>query len=83
MVGGYVSKAEVEGEFVRISCEDTNGDTCDIRVRKNAKARTVSRGDVIWWQNRTAFWTPKMTYSSSSPDIGPTDIKLTKVGNSE
>jgi len=33
--------------------------TCAIYVKNTAPACCISPGDVVWWQGRSAYWTPK------------------------
>lgn len=45
---------------VWIDVQDDRGrETCAIYVECTNESRSVSVGDVIWWQGRTAYWTPK------------------------
>jgi hypothetical protein len=64
MVGGTVIETIKSKDKIWINCED-HGTTCAIYVDADAKARSVSEGDMIWWQGGKAFWTPKMYRKSS------------------
>lgn len=62
MVGGKVIETIDTGERVWINCRGSGSEhrnECAIYVERTAEARAVSVGDSIWWQGRSAFWTPR------------------------
>lgn len=86
MVGGKVIETiEIEGN-VWINVEGTGceeGEQCAIYVEADAKARSVSEGDRIWWQGDSAYWTPRRVYQSQEGEEGTDwDIKLKRRGYS-
>ena len=76
MVGGDVVDVVLDGEKVWVNCrEPSSGDTCAIYVVRDERSEIIDVGDRLWWQGRTAFWTPL-------PIGGSSDIPLKRVGYS-
>mgnify|MGYP001619169969 FL=1 len=89
MVGGNVIETIVLPDRVWINCQDKYGTACAIYLEKTPKARSVSEGDVIWWQGAWAFWTPAANRSPVCKDAHPYsclragvdyEIKLERIG---
>lgn len=80
MVGGTVVEAipcEVDGQSrVWINVRDPREHECAIYVKGTPQARSVSPGDLIWWQGPWAMWTPR-TSSGTSPF---SDHRLSRIG---
>lgn len=55
MVGGKIIEVRREGERTRIWCVD-GSDECAIYIETPSEMPAL--GDMLWWQGRTAFWTP-------------------------
>jgi hypothetical protein len=71
MVGGTVTDVKVLQDTVWIECVDRK-DLCNIRLENNRESKKIKPGDNIWWQGRSAFWTPKdnaVTFHGRNFDI--------------
>lgn len=84
MVGGKVIETIVLDDRVWVNCQEylktqdrLLRDTCAIYVEKTDKSRSISEGDIVWWQGDSAMWTPK---NSSGETYGKTDIRLKRIG---
>lgn len=88
MIGGIVIETQVlEAEnrvWINIrgtGCE--SGDTLGVYVEADDKARSVSEGDVVWWQATKVYWTPRVMFGDRCRVQGEThDIELKKIGYS-
>lgn len=54
---------------------------CAIYVERDAKARSVSEGDTVWWQGGYAMWTPQGFHPNGRTGID-FDIRLNRIGGS-
>jgi hypothetical protein len=84
MIGGKVVETIVDGDRVWINCQEFRGGEtyntfCAIYVKSTAQARSVSEGDIIWWQGDRAMWTAKNSYGKT---IGKPDTILKRIGYS-
>lgn len=83
MIGGVVIETMVLKYRVWILCQERlkNGtmlsDKCSIFVENTPKSRSVSEGDIIWWQGAHAMWTAK---DSNGRTVGKPDTKLARIG---
>lgn len=85
MVGGTVIEIIPLDDRIWINCRDTTSpsSTCAIEVAKDAKARSVSEGDTVWWQDKFAMWTPACLQGKAGGRSGiDFDIRLGKIGYS-
>lgn len=58
-VGGRVVETIVLEDRVWVNTEEpASGDLCAIYVERTPESRTIGEGDSLWWQGRTAYWTP-------------------------
>lgn len=48
---------------------------CAIYVEKNEKSQRIQIGDSLWWQGRTAYWTPQCRTQGE-------DIPIRRIGYS-
>lgn len=61
MVGGIVVETldVTSRDLVWINVKDQKyGDTCALYVERTDQSLRVAPGDCVWWQGRTAYWTP-------------------------
>jgi hypothetical protein len=58
MSGGKVIHTVVMRDRVWVGTDDGH-EKCATYVERNAKSRTISEGDSLWWQGGRAYWTPK------------------------
>lgn len=81
MVGGTVIETMVVGDRVWIDCKEhpRRSTTCAIYVDNTAEARSVSEGDMIWWQGGYAYWTAK---NRNGKTVGKVEVKLKRRGYS-
>lgn len=84
MVGGKVIETIECGEKIWINCQEyletTNellNNTCGIYVENTSKSRSISEGDIVWWQGNRAMWTAK---DKNGHTIGKSDTILKKIG---
>lgn len=85
MVGGRVIETkEVDNkvwintrEYIGENRDNPTSNTCAIYVERSPKSRSVSEGDIVWWQGGRAYWTPK---DSTGKTIGNGDIVLNRIG---
>ena len=57
MIGGSIIEVLPQGDKARVWCVDRNGDEAAIYIKITPEMPVA--GDQIWWQQRTALWTPK------------------------
>ena len=82
-VGGQVIAVSIEPEKVWVNTREivykndqrTLGDQCAIYVVRNDNSLQIKQGDSLWWQGRSAYWTPK-------PDDGREDVAIKRIGYS-
>lgn len=73
MVGGKIIEVRPEAEKTRLWVMDhRNGDECAIYVEPQAEMPQC--GDDVWWQGRSAYWTPS--------DRRFTDRRIPRIGYS-
>lgn len=84
MIGGKVVETKVLPEKVWINCQEyletqdqLLDNFCAVYVENTPKARSISEGDIVWWQNDKAMWTAKDKYGKT---IGKPDIILKRIG---
>lgn len=91
MVGGKVIEvAEVPGrpEVLYVDCADMPSgwrkpDTCAIMVERNQASERIQIGDSLWWQGRSAMWTPQENCGKPDGRQGVDfDIIIPRVGYS-
>lgn len=84
MIGGKVIETIVLPDKIWVNCQDTvNSGTCAIYVAKDARSRSISEGDTVWWQSGIAMWTPTATQNTPAKKQGVHfDIQLPKIGYS-
>lgn len=65
MVGGVVITTIESGDKIYVNCKEVlspnsrrKPETCAIYVVRNADSEQIRPGDNIWWQGRSAMWTP-------------------------
>lgn len=78
--GGRVIETIDVGDYVWINTQEKypSTSTCALYVERTPQALSVSEGDILWWKEGTAYWTPKDKFDRS---YAQTDIKLTMFGN--
>lgn len=77
MIGGNVVETIVLPDRVWVNCRERNcTSTCAIYVENTSKSRSISEGDIVWWQGGYAMWTPKRNGKS----YGKSDIQLNRIG---
>lgn len=84
MVGGKVIETLVVRDRVWINCQEylqtedrlLRG-TCAIYVENTPQARSVSDGDIVWWQGNRAMWTAK---DKAGKTVGKPDTVLMRIG---
>ncbi len=89
MVGGIViecSESSRRPELVFVDVRGTGceiGSTCGIYVEKNPNSLAIEFGDSIWWQSRTAYWTPRLPGNAKcgTNDV-MRDIPIPRIGYS-
>ena len=84
MTGGRVIEARQEPELDKVSLfvytgPGKSGVRVDVLI--NEKSRTISKGDMVWWQGESLYWSPYKTYATEER-VGPTDIELVRKGYS-
>jgi len=86
MVGGTVIETISLPDRIWINCGDTTypSSTCAIEVVADARARSVSEGDIVWWQDKFAMWTPACLQGRADKGRSGVDfdIRLDKIGYS-
>lgn len=90
MTGGVVIQTCVLPDKVWLLCAEVPrgrkpaegpAQTTGVYVQPTAKARTVSEGDVIWWQGPSVLWTPMCQLGNKPGVQGRTfDIELERIG---
>ena len=84
MIGGKVIETLILPEQNRVwintrDYDKTTGewrsDICAIYVEDSAAARSISEGDVVWWQGNCAHWTAK---DRKGRTVGKADVKLVR-----
>lgn len=73
MVGGKVIEVcsvKDRPDVLFVDCADkprgrSKADTCAIYVERTPSAEKIEIGDSLWWQGRTAYWTPACNNISS------------------
>ena len=79
-IGGKVVETIVLPEKVWVNTRDTDYGprerTVAIYVERTPESRSISVGDIIWWQGDTAFWTPR-SLGNNPPFV---EKKLKRVG---
>lgn len=81
MVGGVVIETlKTSDGTVWMNIKDNHSSSQSaIHVKADAKARSVSPGDSMWWQGESAFWSPN---AHQGAGLKYPEILLCKVGNS-
>jgi hypothetical protein len=84
MIGGIVIETLVLEDRVWVNVQDYNKtedrllrDTCAVYVEKSPEARSISDGDMVWWQGGFIHWTAKDRYHRT---IGKPDVKIKRLG---
>jgi hypothetical protein len=84
MIGGKVIETIVCGNKVWINCQEyletcdkLLNYTCAIYVENTPASRSVSEGDIVWWQGDRAMWTAR---DRNNKTIGKADTVLKKIG---
>lgn len=77
MIGGNVIETIVLPDRVWVNCKERNSTSeCAIYVENTPKSRSISEGDIVWWQGGYAMWTPK----SNGGAYAKSDIRLNRIG---
>mgnify|MGYP000973924144 CR=1 FL=1 len=84
MIGGKVIETIISKDRVWINCQEFRnnkliGTPCAIFVELSPKAKSVSEGDIVWWQGNRAMWTAK---NSAGETVGKPDTVLIRIGSS-
>lgn len=85
MIGGKVLETLIVKDRVWINTGDFSSETgklresCAIYVDDTPEARSISEGDIVWWQGRTAYWTAKNRHGQR---IGKVETPLKRRGYS-
>lgn len=58
MVGGRVYSINNLDDGIDFTVED-DGEYAAITLVDDANSRLIAIGDSLWWQSRTAYWTPQ------------------------
>lgn len=85
MIGGKVIETIVLPDKVWVNCQDDHStSTCAIYVARDAKSRSISEGDTVWWQSGVAMWTPTATRNTPGEKKGGVhfDIQIPRIGYS-
>jgi len=77
-VGGRVTDTIDTGDKVWVNTYDQHSE-CAVYVERNPESRSISEGDMLWWQAGVCYWTP---YDCRGNAISPIERPLKKVGNS-
>lgn len=84
MIGGkVVTTKEADGKvFIKVqeyleTKDKLLNNFCAIYVELSPKSRSVSEGDIVWWQGDRAYWTAK---DSRGKTIGKPDTILNRIG---
>jgi len=77
-VGGRVIETIDTGDKVWVNTNDKHSE-CAVYVERSAESRSISEGDMLWWQAGVCYWTP---YDGMGNAISPIERPLTKVGYS-
>jgi hypothetical protein len=84
MIGGKVIETMSIHDRVWINCQEyselsneLSNRFCGIYVENTPKSRSVSDGDIIWWQGDRAMWT---AIDRNGKPIGKYDTILKKIG---
>lgn len=81
MIGGTVIETKPGSDNIGVVVvEDQFGERLEINVEATAEARSISPGDVVWWQGRKAYWSPKNQDSDFFD--GVEDVPLYRIGYS-
>jgi hypothetical protein len=82
MVGGRVKETLIIGDRVWVNARDTTyRDECAIYVERNPNSERIQPGDMIWWQGRSAMWTPAENLGLSRCGVDY-DIEIPRIGYS-
>jgi len=84
MIGGVVIEIIELNDRMWINCREKIGHhECAIYVEKTNKSRSISEGDIIWWQAGWAMWTPAFNRGEYGSRCGKDfDIRLKRIGYS-
>ena len=77
-VGGRVIETLDTGDKVWVNTHDKHSE-CAVYVERTPEARSISEGDMLWWQAGICYWTP---YDQRGQAIDPVERELRKVGYS-
>ena len=84
MVGGKVIETKESGNKMWINVQEyletkskLLNNFCAIFVELSPKSRSVSEGDIVWWQGTRAYWTAK---DSRGNTIGKPNTILNRIG---
>lgn len=84
MVGGRVIETLVVKDRVWINVQDWDennqrprNDTCAVYVVNNDEARSISNGDIVWWQGGNVYWTAK---DKNGKTVGKADVAIKRLG---
>lgn len=59
-VGGVVYEVILQNDRVYIdTVENDSGYHCAIFVDRDENSEKVTKGDIVWWQGGSAYWTTK------------------------
>jgi hypothetical protein len=78
-VGGTVIETIITGDLVWINTKESPKyrSECAIYVENTPEARSVSEGDIIWWQGNIAYWTAKDRHGRT---VGRKEVELKRRG---
>ena len=79
MVGGTIVEVILQSDRFWLNCRDftTHSYECAIFTEKPDWFKPKV-GDRLWWQGRSAMWTP---YDGGEPE-GPEDLRIPRIGYS-
>lgn len=85
-IGGTVTETIILPDKIWINTKEKEHyrSECAIYVEDSPAARCVSKGDTVWWQGNTAYWTPKnkngQPIERKDGKCSVSDIKLKRQG---
>lgn len=80
MVGGIVVDVIWHDDRIVVDCADcVNSGRGAISLVRNADSEAICWGDSLWWQGRTAYWTPKGARQAADTPIPRTSLGGVKV----
>ena len=76
MIGGIITELVRLPGILWVKCIDTTykSDSCGLYLKPITGTELIEKGDMLWWQGREAYWTPK--------DRSRIDVIIPRIGYS-